>query len=403
MKKIPIIENNVIKKKTIDQSLEKQHKKNITNIIKNIILNLKKKNNPFYSLSRNFKLNFKLSNLNKFKRFNTVVIIGMGGSSLGIEAIYNFLNIKIKKKFIFFNDLDQTKLSELKKKNLNKILFLVISKSGETLETFINLFSLPILKNNNNIIIISEKSNNTLHMLAKKYDLLHIEHRKYIGGRYSVLSEIGMLPAYLMGLNIREFRKNLLNYLESSQRKILINNSIKIANLLERKKINNIIFLNYSSKMEKSLLWLQQLIAESLGKKGKGFMPSISNMPKDNHSLLQLYLDGPRDKIFYVFSEIIKKDKKISSIHLPKKMSFLKAKTISKIKKAQKDSLINIFKIKGIPFREIKIKDFNERTLGEFFSYFMLETVLVGKLSKIDPFNQPSVEIVKKKTRQLII
>ena len=239
-------------------------------------------------------------------------------------------------------------------------------------------------------------------MFAKKYDLLHIEHRKYIGGRYSVLSEIGMLPAYLMGLNIKEFRKNLLNYLESNQRKILIKNSMNIANLLERKKINNIIFLNYFSKMEKSLLWLQQLIAESLGKKGKGFMPSISNMPKDNHSLLQLYLDGPRDKIFYVFSEITKKNKKINNIHLPKKMSFLRGKTIPKIKKAQKDALINIFKTKGIPFREIKIKDLNERTLGEFFSYFMLETVLIGKLSKIDPFNQPSVEIVKKKTRQLI-
>ena len=86
---------------------------------------------------------------------------------------------------------------------------------------------------------------------------------------------------------------------------------IKFANLLNSKKFNNLIFLNYAPELEKFLYWCQQLIAESLGKKNKGFLPIISNVPKDHHSLLQLYLDGPKDKIFYIFS-YEKKKKKLS-------------------------------------------------------------------------------------------
>ena len=125
----------------------------------------------------------------------------MGGSILGAEAIHNFLRRKIKKKIYFFNNLDEEQVAEFKKKNLSNILFIIISKSGETVETLSNIFSLNIIKKNaKNVILISEKRNNTLFLLSKKFNLFFIEHNKNIGGRYSVLSEVGMLPAYLMGL-----------------------------------------------------------------------------------------------------------------------------------------------------------------------------------------------------------
>ena len=133
----------------------------------------------------------------------------MGGSILGSQAMYFFLKDKIKKKVYFLDDINYTKISNLKKKiNLSTTLFIIISKSGNTIETLSNLFSLNILKKNaKNIIIISEKKNNVLFSLVKKLNLFYIEHKSFIGGRYSVLSEPGIVPAYLMGINIQKTKK----------------------------------------------------------------------------------------------------------------------------------------------------------------------------------------------------
>ena len=166
--------------------------------------------------------------------------------------------------------------------------------------------------------------------------------------------------------------------------------------------MNNLIFLNYSPKTEKFLFWCQQLIAESLGKKGKGFLPIISNVPKDHHSLLQLYLDGPKDKLFQIFSVEDKKKNIIKLKGIFKKNNFLNNQSLKKIKNAQKNALIKAFKKNKIPFREFKIKKINEETLGLLFSYFILETVLIGKLVNINPYNQPAVEQVKRFTKEYL-
>ena len=171
-------------------------------------------------LNKNYKFNFSIKRLSKFKKYDTIAIIGMGGSILGTEAIYNFLKKKIKKKVIFLNDLNIEKIANLDKNiNKDKTLFLVISKSGNTVETLSNFFSLNLLKKNRkNVILISEKNKGILYFLAKNYNLQFIEHKKYIGGRYSVLSEVGMVPAYLMGLNIKKLRKKQKrNFLKKTQ------------------------------------------------------------------------------------------------------------------------------------------------------------------------------------------
>ena len=328
----------------------------------------------------------------------------MGGSILGADAIYNFFQFKVKKNFIFFDDIDENKISNLKKYyDIKKILFLVISKSGNTLETLSNFFSLNIVqKNSKNIIIVSEKNDNFLFQISKKLNLFHIESRKYIGGRYSVLSETGLLPAYLMGINIKKFRKNLLNHFSKRNKLYLKDSCLTLANLINKKKVNNIILLNYSPELNIFLYWLQQLIAESLGKNKKGFLPLVSKVPKDHHSLLQLYLDGPRDKIFYIFSSETNNKRKIKSTHLNKNFRYLNNKDFEKIKKSQRNALLQIFKKNKIPFREFKIKDFSENTLGELFSYFMLEIAIVGKLAKINPYDQPAVEEMKLLTKKLL-
>jgi glucose-6-phosphate isomerase len=160
----------------------------------------------------------------------------MGGSILGAEAINNFLEKKIKKKIYFFEILNSKKMLILKKKNLNKILFLIISKSGNTIETVSNFFTLNIIKkNSNNIILLTEKKNNLLYSLSKKYNLFYIEHKNYIGGRYSVLSEVGIVPAYLMGININKLRSGSLKSLKKTQL-FLKDSTIMLSSLLSFKK-----------------------------------------------------------------------------------------------------------------------------------------------------------------------
>ena len=402
-------EKNLFLKNNIQQ---KYFKYNLLNkLIKNFQKAKEEVNNDINSpdktlhvLNSKFKFNFKLKNLKKFRKFKNIVIIGMGGSILGSEAIYNFLNIKIKKKIYFFNDLNPESIAILKKKrNFNKVLFLIISKSGNTVETLSNTFVLNIIKKNSkNIIVISEKKNNFLFNLSKKFNLFFVEHKHYIGGRYSVLSEVGIIPAYLMGVNILKLRTGIIKFLKSKKMTFLKDSTTKLAYLLNSKKINNLIFLCYSPEIEKFLFWCQQLIAESLGKKNKGFLPVISRVPKDHHSLLQLYLDGPKDKLFYIFSHKKKSKEKINISKILKINNFLNKKNLSTIKSAQKKSLIDVFKQKKIPFREFKINKINEEVLGELFSYFILETVITGKLASLNPYNQPAVEQVKVKTKKLL-
>ena len=150
--------------------------------------------------------------------------------------------------------------------------------------------------------------------------------------------------------------------------------------------------LNYCQGLEHFLLWCQQLIAESLGKKGKGIMPIVSVAPRDHHSLLQLYLDGPKDNFFYIFSlkekNKLKKNKGLF-------IDMLNNTNMNGLLENQKKSMISLLKSKKIPFLSIEIKKKNEETLGELFSYFILETVFMSENLKVNPFNQPAVEQLK--------
>lgn len=356
-----------------------------------------------YFQNENFKIRYNFKNIKKFNKFKTVVVLGMGGSILGAEAIYFFLKRKIKKKFIFLNNLDYVKIKKLKKNyDFKKTLFIIISKSGNTLET---LVISNLIKNKNidskNTIIITENKKNLLNEYSKKNFITCIEHRP-VGGRYSVFTEVGMVPAYLMGLKPRKFldsQKNINSKVISS----LVKSIFFLEQSYLNKKFNSIIFCCYSSQVEKFLYWTQQLIAESLGKKNMGLMPIISLMPKDHHSLLQLYLDGPRDKLFYFFSGKTGKNLPIKKNLFGAKLQKLFRKDISKVVDAQKNALQDIFKKKGIPYKDFEIKDLDEQALGELFSYFMVETSVLGKRLTINPFNQPAVEQVKIKTKEKLL
>ena len=320
----------------------------------------------------------------------------MGGSSLGTQAIHDFLREKIKKNFIFVNNL----LPNQKVNKKSRFTNIVVSKSGNTIETITNANILIKKKDKN--IFITENKKNYLYLLAEKLKAEIIHHNNYIGGRYSVLSEVGMLPAELMGLNANNFRCfNLLvknkNFMNS-----LIENVGSTLHFIKNKKFNSII-INYDEQSENLFKWYQQLVAESLGKKKKGLLPIISNMPKDNHSVMQLYLDGTDNNFFTFFSVNQNKSEKINNNLVLSQQSYLKNKNLFKIISAQKKATERVFDKKNLPYRSFEIKKRNEKTLGELFCFFILETILIGKSLNLNPYDQPSVELIKKETKKLLI
>ena len=349
----------------------------------------------FQSLSNRYIYSFSKKKILKYKKFNNFNIIGIGGSSLGIEAIYNFLGFKIKKKFYFYNNIDSNKFLEKKK---IKALNIIISKSGNTLETISNF---NILNNKKNNLFISQKSDNYLRKLAKKLKCEVLEHRNYIGGRYSVLSEVGMLPSILMGLKEKKF-KNFDNLIKNTKFiDGLIDSVSSTIFYVKNKKFNSVV-LNYDERSQELFKWYQQLLAESLGKKSKGLLPIISTMPKDNHSLMQLYLDGPKTSFYTFFDVLEKKSPRINNSLILNSHNYLKNKSFLDIKIAQKKATQNVFKNKKIPFRSFDVLNRSENSLGEIFTFFMLETILLGYALKVNPFDQPSVELIKLETNKIL-
>ena len=367
----------------------KKTKKNLNKI-------LSEENQVIHSLSKDYKSSFIKKKINRYKKHLNFRVIGMGGSTLGSQTIYNFLEKKIKKNFWFEDNLQNTS----KKINNKNLVNLVISKSGNTIETIIN--SNILIKKENKNIFITENKKNYLYLLAQKLKAEIIHHNNYIGGRYSVLSEVGMVPAELMGLKSENFRQ--LNLLIKNKKFInsLIANVNSTLFYIKNKKYNSII-INYDEKSENLFKWYQQLVAESLGKKNTGLLPVVSNMPKDNHSVMQLYLDGFKNNFFTFFYVHDRNSKKINNKEIFSSHDYLKNKNLSNVVYAQKIATENIFKLKNIPFRGFEIYKRDEKTLGELFTFFILETILLGKALNLNPYDQPAVELIKKETKKLLV
>ena len=378
------------------KNFKKNKKTNSSQVKKKLLLLFKEKNYILDSLKKNYKDSFSKKIINKYKKYSTFKVIGMGGSTLGTQTIYEFLKDIVKKDFVFIDNLRQKKLNIKNNKNVN----LVVSKSGNTIETVVN--SNIYIRRKDANIFITENNDNYLLKLANKLKAEIVHHNNYIGGRYSVLSEVGMLPAELMGLDANKFRQ--LNSLIKNKQFInsLVSGISSTLNYIKNKKYNSII-LNYDEKSENLFKWYQQLVAESLGKKSKGLLPIVSNMPKDNHSVMQLYLDGFKNNFYTFFYTNELKSESLKSSQILSSQKFLRGKNLSNIMYAQKIATENVFNKKKIPFRSFEIKKRNEKTLGELFCFFILETILIGKLLNVNPYDQPAVELIKKETKKLLI
>ena len=360
-----------------------------------------KENFFFNTLSEEYQKSLFLKRIVLKKRIHkNILIVGMGGSVLGTKMLSSFFGLD--KNYYFLDNLNNSTVNDFIKKDLSKFSIFIISKSGQTLETLTNC---NIILNNfkkrkkeisKNFIIISEK-NTVLHNFARKNNILFFEHNVNLSGRYSVLSEAGLL---MFNLDYKKIIQGINSVLKKDLKKNLINNAATLLTLMTKSRIDTHVSLIYSHNLLNYGFWHQQLLAESIGKNGKDFTPIISECPKDHHSIMQLYLGGKRNKFFTFFKTINNKIDQPITDYFDQKF---KKTSLDNIVDAQFNATINVFKKNLIPFRVILIDQ--KKPIQSFISllvYSMLETAILCKALDLNPFNQPAVEAIKKETYSLL-
>jgi len=334
------------------------------------------------------------------EKFEEIVIIGIGGSSLGTKMIYEMFNNKLK-KMIFLENPDPVDI-ESKTKKLKNPLFFVISKSGKTIET-ISIFKYIIKKfnlnkNSKNLKIITDK-NSPLEKFANSWNLQVFNIPKNVGGRFSVLSAVGMVPLREAGIDYKEilngakkFRDNFFNKKEWH----LIKKASFFATNYKKYPIN--VLFAYSTLLNSFKEWFVQLFGESLGKNGKEIMPVGHIGSIDQHSFLQLLMDGIRNKtITFLKIKNFQNNMKIPNLNLPflEDTNFVNGKKFEELINKEEESTLEALLARGYPIDEIIIDKLEEEKIGELIMYYEILTSAIGGLLEINTYNQPGVEIGK--------
>ena len=342
---------------------------------------------------------------NSDNNLSDFVLIGTGGSSLGAEALIQaHSNQKLNNNKINFhvlNSLDSNSVSKvlnLIKPNSSK--FLAISKSGKTTETIAILLVVIewLLKNDikvdESVMVMCENINNTENALMKivhEYSLKAIQHTN-IGGRFSVLSSTGLLPAAIMGLDLYSLRNaarhSLSNIFDNNA--LILSSSVfaKINNSSE--KLNCII--HYGDALSSFVSWYKQLWNESLGKESKGAFLITGKGSIDQHSQLQMWLDGP-NIANYTFIKV--ENKNGYKVVANDKDLLLSGLTLEQIQNIMADSTFDALKDNGRSVRMMSIPDISAERVVELMVRFMLEVLVVAELMEVDPYNQNAVEKIK--------
>jgi glucose-6-phosphate isomerase len=332
--------------------------------------------------------------------FKHTFVIGIGGSSLGAKTL---LNLKIKTNITILESIDSFTLKNVfENLNFKETAFLTVSKSGKTIECIsqtlivMKMFEEKMGKDliSKHFFFLTENKESPITNLAKEFNIKTLEHHKTVGGRFSYLSNTALIPAAIVGLNIDEIRQgavDTIDYVLNNE-----NNFISAVCGSQIELFNNGIVANvvmpYIDRLYYLNEWYRQLWAESLGKSGHGTIPINAIGTVDQHSQLQLYMDGAKNK-FYTF---IYKEKDLNSLKIEKSYNsgfdYLKDLTLDDIMKVEFDSTIEVLNIRKLPIRIITFKEINERALSQLLMQYMLETIICGKAMGINPFGQPAVE-----------
>lgn len=353
--------------------------------------------------------------------FDDVVILGAGGSSLGGQTLaalkgYGSSLTASQPRLHFLDNIDPSTFdSFFERVNPERTGFIVISKSGATAETLCQFVialerwkqALSEADIKRHFIVITEPKPSPLRQLAHASGIKILDHPLTIGGRFSALSLVGLLPAMIAGVNAPEVRRGGLSVIDRMLGPDLpepvLGAALNVA-LLQKKNISNTVFMPYIDCFNSLGFWFRQLCAESLGKDGRGITPLNALGTVDQHSQLQLYLDGPKDKMFTVIVGAQLKRGGVMPQQLSgfENLSYLAGRTMGDLLDAEQRATIATLVNRGCPTRVIAIKEADECTLGALMTHFMLETMLTARLIGVNAFDQPAVEEGKLLTRQFL-
>ena len=399
--------DSVIKKDSYKSSLKK---------INFIIDQIKKSKEPLLLSFLNQFNNYQKEELNKLgsyyqKNFKDVIILGTGGSSKAgrtfVQIAYRTFGRSPKfPKITFLENIDFQDFNDLFKKiNLKKTGIIVISKSGETNETLVQFLiflskykeSFQKQKIEKYFTVITKKGSSSLRNLANDFSIGVIDLDNNLSGRFSAFSPIGLLPAAISGLNVQNITKGALSLLNEYLKKqqIIPSEGAALHYAAQNSKINISVLLTYTERLRNFGYWHEQLIAESLGKKNKGFTPIHSMGATDQHSLLQLFLEGPKDKLITFITLKKQKDQiKINNnlISKVKKLSFLKKESLNKLLDFEMEKVCRLLNEYKRPYRTIILNKCAEFEIGYLMMNFMLETIILAYLNNLNPFDQPAID-----------
>lgn len=356
--------------------------------------------------------------VHQYQQFDDVIVLGTGGSSLGGQALCALASIAQKQqtRVHFVDTVDPFLLQDLLKNlDLTRTGFLVISKSGGTAETvcqfLVCLDHTDHLNLPAHFTIITEDKDNALRRLAAKFSIPCLDHDPDLGGRYSSLSLVGLLPAMILGLDAVKIRQgaqasldDLLHSSHDVPAQAAIGAAIHIG-LYQHHQVSNAVFMPYVDRYRDLGDWYRQLWAESVGKNGQGTTPVPAIGPVDQHSQLQLYLDGPRDKFFTFITQNNRGTGPVvrESLSTDADIAYLSGRTMGDLLDAEQHATIQTIYHGGQAVRVFAIEQANELTTGALMMHFMLETIVAADLLGVNPFDQPAVEQGKILTRQYLI
>jgi glucose-6-phosphate isomerase len=351
------------------------------------------------------------------KGFATVAVLGIGGSSLGGQALTSLR--KASKPYVEFHDNPDpfSWAKALKRFDLKKTHFVAISKSGGTAETIMQVLTavdalekLGVKTLKKHFTIITEPHQSALADFADSIDAVKLDHPTGVGGRYSVLTMVGMLPALLMGLNAKQLRAGaqaaldqVLDAKTPSEAPAAMGAALHYA-LAQEGKLATTTLWPYADELAVFGGWWRQLWAESLGKDGQGSTPVSVLGPVDQHSQLQLFRDGPGNALFTVLSV----DTKGKGPAVPRAranalgLKYLAGKKLGDLVDAECQATAQTLFKNGRPVRRMHISKVDEFHMGALMMHFMLETIIMGKLMGVDPFDQPGVEEGKVLAREYL-
>lgn len=358
------------------------------------------------------------------KNFETVLILGVGGSSLGGNTLSALLGPGVVRtgnpQVYFLDNIDpHTMKHTLGVMDLEKTFFVVISKSGKTLSTLAQFLICSRAVSSafgqcavqKHFIVVSEATDNPLRACAERMSILVLEHDSDIGGRFSVFSTAGLTPALIAGVNCKEVLEGsasvLHKILSDAPMDVIepVKGAAVVAGLAKKRNVTASVLMPYSDRLQCFSFWYRQLVAESLGKNGMGILPINALGTVDQHSQLQLFLDGPRDKmITFIGTNTAGLGEFIPTKFVESSEAELfKDRVLGDLFEAEYEATAQSLINAGCPIRKFHVESLSEKSLGALLAHFMIEVILLGDRFGLNPFDQPAVQEGKALTRRLLL